>query len=83
MSRTENIKNGLKNITNNMEKRLYRSRTDKKICGVCGGLAEYFGCDSTIVRLITAATIIFAGAGLLAYFVAALIIPNAPETVQE
>lgn len=62
-----------------MEKKLYRSNTDKKIAGVCGGLAEYLNVDSTIVRLITAAAVIFAGAGLLAYIIAALIIPVKPE----
>ena len=62
-----------------MEKKLYRSNTDKKIAGVCGGLAEYFSIDSTIIRLIVAAAVIFAGAGLLAYIIAALIIPVKPE----
>ena len=62
-----------------MEKKLYRSRTDKKICGVCGGLAEYFNIDSTIVRLAWVFAILFAGVGLLAYIIAALIIPNQPE----
>ena len=62
-----------------MEKKLYRSRTDKKLCGVCGGIAEYFNVDSTIVRLIWIFAVFFAGCGLLAYIIAALIIPNQPE----
>ena len=62
-----------------MEKKLYRSNTDKKIAGVCGGLAEYLNIDSTIIRLVVAAAVIFAGAGLLAYIIAALIIPVKPE----
>ena len=62
-----------------MDKKLYRSTTDKKIAGVCGGLAEYLSVDSTIIRLIVAAAVIFAGAGLLAYIIAALIIPVKPE----
>ena len=62
-----------------MEKKLYRSRTDKKLCGVCGGIAEYFNVDSTIVRLIWIFAGFFAGCGLLAYIIAALIIPNQPE----
>ena len=62
-----------------MDKKLYRSTTDKKIAGVCGGLAEYPSVDSTIIRLIVAAAVIFAGAGLLAYIIAALIIPVKPE----
>lgn len=62
-----------------MEKKLYRSVTDKKVAGVCGGIAEYFGIDSTLIRLGFAALVIFAGTGLLAYLVCALIIPAAPE----
>lgn len=62
-----------------MEKKLYKSRTDKKLCGVCGGLAEYLNIDATIVRLILAFAILFAGTGILAYIVAALVIPDQPE----
>lgn len=65
-----------------MKKKLYRSVTDKKLAGVCGGVAEYFGIDSTIVRLIFAALVIFAGTGVLAYILCALIIPTAPEAPQ-
>ena len=62
-----------------MEKKLYRSRTDKKLAGVCGGLAKYLNMDTTIVRLIWALVTLFAGAGLLAYIVCALVIPEEPE----
>ena len=62
-----------------MEKKLYKSTTDKKICGVCGGLAEYLNVDSTIIRLIWVLAVLFAGCGLLAYLIAALVIPNKPE----
>lgn len=62
-----------------MEKKLYKSRTNKKLCGVCGGLAEYLEMDATVVRLIAAALVIFCGVGLLAYIIAALIMPFAPE----
>lgn len=61
-------------------KRLYKSRIDRKISGVCGGIAEYFNIDSTIVRLI-AVVLLFAGAFIITtigYFVAAAIIPDAP-----
>jgi phage shock protein PspC (stress-responsive transcriptional regulator) len=61
-----------------MEKRLYRSRTDKKIFGVCGGLAEYFECDATLIRLGIAFTALLAGGGLLLYLIAALVMPNEP-----
>ena len=60
-----------------MQKRLYKSQTDKKFCGVCGGIAEYFGIDSTLVRLIWALLIFCVGTGLLAYIVAALVLPEA------
>ena len=58
-----------------MNKKLYRSSTDKKIAGVCGGIAEYMNVDSTIVRLIAVLLVFGCGSGLLAYIVAALIIP--------
>lgn len=59
-----------------MKKKLCKSSKDKKICGVCGGIAEYFGIDSTIIRLIWVFLIVFYGSGLLAYFLAALVMPN-------
>lgn len=61
-----------------MEKKLYRSITDKKLAGVCGGLAEYLGMDSTIIRLILVLAVLFAGVGILAYIIAALVIPQQP-----
>ena len=61
-----------------MEK-LYKSRTDKKLCGVCGGIAEYLEVDSTIVRLITVIFALACGSGLLAYIIAALIMSYKPE----
>lgn len=62
-------------------KRLYRSQSDRKICGVCGGIAEYFNIDPTLVRLggVLLACISF-GTGILAYFIAAVIIPDQPQT---
>lgn len=59
-------------------KRLYRSKYDRKISGVCGGIAEYFGIDPTIVRLVWALFALFAGAGIWAYIISALIIPEEP-----
>ena len=61
-----------------MNKRLNKSKTDVMICGVCGGLAEYFEVDPTIVRLIAVVLIFGWGSGLLAYLVAAIIIPKRP-----
>lgn len=54
-------------------KKLYKSKIDKKICGVCGGLAKYFEIDSTIVRLAVVLITLVWGAGLIAYIIAALV----------
>ena len=59
-----------------MNKRLCKSRFDRKIFGVCGGVAEYFGIDSTVVRLIWVIAVLCFGTGLLAYIIAALIMPE-------
>ena len=61
-----------------MRKRLYRSRRDVMIAGVCGGIAEYFDVDPTIVRLIAVVLILGWGSGFLAYLIAVLIIPKNP-----
>ena len=58
-----------------MPKRLYRSRTDSVIGGVCGGLAEYFNIDPLIVRVLTAVSIFFGGFGLIAYVILWLVAP--------
>lgn len=59
-----------------MMRRLYKSTTNKMICGVCGGLAEYFNIDPSIVRLIAALICIMAGTGILIYIILALVLPN-------
>ena len=64
-----------------MEKRLYRNMNDKKLCGVCSGLADYFKLDPTLVRLAWAALVIFGGTGVLLYILAALIIPERYDSV--
>lgn len=61
-----------------MTKRLYRSKRDVMICGVCGGIAEYFDIDPTIVRLVAVVLVFGWGSGLLAYLVGAIIIPKNP-----
>jgi len=61
-----------------MKKKLYRSRKDSKIAGICGGIAEYFNIDSTIVRLLAIFTIFFGGGGIIAYIIAWIIIPLEP-----
>ena len=60
-----------------MEKKLYKSR-DKKVCGVCGGIAEYFDIDPTIVRLLWVAFILGGGSGILAYIIAAIVMDDNP-----
>ena len=60
------------------EKKLYKSSTDKKLAGVCGGLAEYFNIDSTLVRLGWVVFGLLGGSGLLAYIIAAIIMPERP-----
>lgn len=62
-----------------MDKKLYRSNTDKKIAGVCGGLAEYLKIDSTIVRLLLVIFCLMGGAGVLLYIVAWLVMPERPD----
>ena len=64
-----------------MKKRLYKIEEGKKLCGVCGGIAEYFDIDPTIVRLLWVILIFCAGTGILAYFVAAIIMPNKSEVL--
>ena len=58
-------------------KELRRSATDVKICGVCGGIAEYFRIDSNLVRLIWIAISLFWGTGILFYILAAVLMPKA------
>ena len=55
-----------------MEKKLHRSNTDKRVAGVCGGIAEYLGISSTLVRVL----FFFSGIGIIAYFIIALIMPE-------
>lgn len=57
-------------------KKLYRSKQQRMICGVCGGMAEYFNIDVTVVRLAFAGLSIICGGGILAYIVAAILIPE-------
>lgn len=64
---------------NNTQKRLYRSAVDRKICGVCGGLADYFGLDSTLVRLaFVALAVLGFSTGIILYILAAVVMPDQP-----
>ena len=62
-------------------RKLYKSRTDRKICGVCGGVAEYLNVDSTIVRIALVLFCLAGGSGVIAYLIAALVIPEEPDYV--
>lgn len=64
-----------------MEKRLYRIEEGKKIAGVCGGIAEYFNIDPTVVRVVWAVVSLFAFVGVVAYIVAALVMPVKSEVM--
>ncbi len=61
-----------------MEKRLYKSIENKMLAGVCGGIAEYFNIDPTLVRLGWVLFSFLGGSGLLAYIIAAIIVPAKP-----
>lgn len=63
------------------KKRLYKSESDKKICGVCSGIAKYFSIDPTLVRLGLVAFCILGGSGVLAYIVCALVMPEEPSNI--
>lgn len=59
-----------------MEKRLYKSNTDKKIDGVCAGFTNYFNIDPTLIRLAWVIFTLAGGCGLIAYIIAAIIMPR-------
>ena len=61
-----------------MEKKLYKSNTNKVIDGVCGGIGEYFNIDPTLVRLAWVVFCALGGSGLLAYIIMAIIMPSRP-----
>ena len=62
-----------------MQKKLYRSTSNRMLVGVCGGVAEYFNIDPTVVRVVWGVASIFAFAGVIAYVVCAFLIPEKPD----
>ncbi len=64
----ENMNNG---------KRLTKSASDRMICGVCGGVAEYFEVDPTLIRILWIIFLLMGGSGVLAYIIAAIVMPEA------
>jgi len=64
-------------------KKLNRSRDERMIAGVCGGIGEYFDIDPTLIRLLAVAFILAGGSGILGYIVGWIIIPEAPITPKQ
>ena len=64
------------------KKKLYKSTRDKKLAGICGGLAEYLNMDSTVVRLIFVLLFLIWGSSLLVYIILALVMPDDTEIIQ-
>lgn len=62
-----------------MEKKLYKSVKDRKIAGVCGGIAEYLNVDSNVIRIIWVLFAFGFGSGILAYVICALILSDNPS----
>ena len=62
-----------------MDKKLYKSNRSKMLCGVCGGVGEFFNIDPTLVRLGWVVFCALGGSGILAYIIAAIIIPQNPD----
>jgi phage shock protein C len=59
-------------------RKLYRSRTNRKLAGVCGGLAQYFNMDATLIRVLFVVLTVLGGAGPLIYLVMWIVVPNEP-----
>jgi phage shock protein C len=66
-----------------MNKKLYKSNTDKKVDGVCAGIAEYFNIDPTLIRVAWILLSLFVGSGLLAYIICAIVMPRKPDDFVE
>jgi phage shock protein PspC (stress-responsive transcriptional regulator) len=61
-----------------MDKRLHRSSTDRKVAGVCGGIAQYLGWDPTLVRLLWILLTLAGGSGILIYLILWVVMPDTP-----
>ena len=64
-----------------MQKKLYRSVTDRKLAGVCGGVASYLNMDPTVIRVLWAIISLFAFVGVIAYLICAFLIPEEPTNI--
>ena len=65
-----------------MAKTLYKSKNERKLCGVCGGIAEYLGVDVNIVRIAAIVSVFFGGLGVIAYIAAAFMLPEKDDNTQ-
>ena len=65
-----------------MTKRLYKDRTNQKLCGVCSGIAKFFDLDPTVVRLALVAFCLLGGSGILAYIICAIVMPDEPGYIE-
>lgn len=66
-----------------MEKKLYRSKDNKIFLGICGGIGEYLKVDPVIIRIILVVLVCIGFSGILAYIIAAFIIPKQPDKMEE
>ena len=66
-----------------MKKRLYKIEQGKKLAGVCGGIAEYFDIDPTLIRLAWILFTAFAGSGIIAYIIAAIVMPRKSDVIEQ
>ena len=64
-----------------MNKKLYKSRTNVKLDGVCAGVAAFFGIDATIIRIIWLVFALSGGSGIIAYIICAIVMPREPEVI--
>jgi phage shock protein C len=60
-------------------RKLYRSRSNRQVAGVCGGLAQYFNLDATLIRILFVVLAVLGGSGLLLYVLLWIIVPNEPS----
>ncbi len=60
-------------------KKLYKSRQDRKLCGVCGGIGEYFDIDPTFIRILWVMFTLMGGTGIIAYIICALVMSTNPD----
>lgn len=64
-------------------KKLYKIQNEKKVCGVCAGIADYFGWDESIVRIATVVLCLVFDPVIIAYFVAAMVLPDKPDVIED